>query len=59
MSGNEITVRPERPEDFEAIDDIVTAAFLAEFGTTSEAGLIRTDAATRGARRRSDPGRGS
>jgi predicted N-acetyltransferase YhbS len=42
MSGNEITVRPERPEDFEAIDDIVTAAFLAEFGTTTEAGLIRT-----------------
>jgi predicted N-acetyltransferase YhbS len=42
MSADEITVRPERPEDFEAIEEIVTAAFLAEFGATTEAGLIRT-----------------
>ena len=37
-----ITVRPERAEDYEAIDEVVAAAFLAEFGTTTEVALIRT-----------------
>ncbi len=37
-----ITVREERPDDVDAIDEIVAAAFLAEFGTTSEVGLVRT-----------------
>jgi putative acetyltransferase len=37
-----VTVRPERADDFEAIDEIVAAAFLAEFGTTTEVALIRT-----------------
>jgi predicted N-acetyltransferase YhbS len=37
-----VTVRPERPGDFEAIDEIVSAAFLAEFGTTTEAALVRS-----------------
>jgi predicted N-acetyltransferase YhbS len=42
MPAHAITVREEQPEDVEAIDEIVAAAFLAEFGTTSEAALIRT-----------------
>jgi putative acetyltransferase len=42
MSADAITVRPEQPGDVEAIDDVVSAAFLAGFGTTTEAGLIRT-----------------
>lgn len=37
-----ITIRPEQPGDFDAIDEIVSAAFLAEFGTTTEAALVRT-----------------
>ncbi len=37
-----MTIRPERPADFEAIDEIVSAAFLAEFGTTTEAALVRS-----------------
>jgi putative acetyltransferase len=37
-----VTVRTERVDDHEAIDEIVAAAFLAEFGTTTEARLIRT-----------------
>jgi putative acetyltransferase len=37
-----VSVRPERPDDAAAIDVIVSAAFLAEFGTTSEAELVRT-----------------
>jgi predicted N-acetyltransferase YhbS len=42
VSRHAITVRTERPDDFEAIDEIVSAAFLAEFGTTTEVALIRT-----------------
>jgi predicted N-acetyltransferase YhbS len=42
MTGDPITVREERSDDFEAIDEIVSAAFLAEFGTTTEAALVRT-----------------
>ena len=42
MSRDAITVRAEQPDDFEAIDEIVSAAFLAEFGTTTEVALIRT-----------------
>jgi predicted N-acetyltransferase YhbS len=42
MSADAITMRPERPDDFDAIDEIVSAAFLAEFGTTTEAALVRT-----------------
>jgi putative acetyltransferase len=42
MSESAITVRAERSDDFEAIDEIVSAAFLAEFGTTTEAALVRT-----------------
>ena len=41
-AGANVTVRPERPGDFEAIDEIVSAAFLAEFGSTTEAELIRS-----------------
>lgn len=37
-----IVVRPERPDDVEAIDEIVGAAFSAEFGTTTEVALVRT-----------------
>ena len=37
-----VSVRAETPDDAEAIDEVVAAAFLAEFGTTTEAGLIRT-----------------
>ena len=37
-----VTVRPERAGDYEAIDELVEAAFLAEFGTTTEVALIRT-----------------
>ncbi len=42
MTGDPITVRAERSDDFEAIDEIVSAAFLAEFGATTEAALVRT-----------------
>ncbi len=41
VSRGAITVRAERPDDFEAIDEVVSAAFLAEFGTTTEVELIR------------------
>lgn len=34
-----IELRPERPEDHEGIDGVVAAAFLAEFGSTSQGGL--------------------
>jgi putative acetyltransferase len=37
-----VSVRSEMPDDAAAIDEIVSAAFLAEFGTTNEAQLIRT-----------------
>lgn len=42
MTRDAITVRVERSDDYEAIDEIVSAAFLAEFGTTTEAALVRT-----------------
>lgn len=41
MPVSSTTVRAERSGDFEAIDQIVSAAFLAEFGTTTEAALVR------------------
>jgi putative acetyltransferase len=37
-----VSVRPEAPTDAMAIDEIVSTAFLAEFGTTTESALIRT-----------------
>jgi predicted N-acetyltransferase YhbS len=37
-----VSIRAERPDDAAAIDQVVSAAFLAEFGTTDEAELIRT-----------------
>lgn len=42
LASTNITVRPERPDDAEAIDEIVASAFLAEFGTTTEVALVRT-----------------
>lgn len=38
----EIDIRPEDPADHDRVDDIVRAAFLAEFGSTSEVDLVRT-----------------
>lgn len=37
-----VSIRAETPDDAAAIDEIVSAAFIAEFGTTDEAELIRT-----------------
>jgi putative acetyltransferase len=37
-----VRVRPEEPRDADAIDRVVADAFLAEFGSTSEASLVRT-----------------
>ena len=40
-TSTNVIVRPERPDDVEAIDEIVAAAFSAEFGTTTEVDLVR------------------
>jgi putative acetyltransferase len=37
-----ISIRPEAPGDEEAIDAIVRDAFLQQFGSDSEVGLVRT-----------------
>jgi putative acetyltransferase len=37
-----IEIRPETQHDHAAVDEIVRAAFLAEFGSTSEVGLVQT-----------------
>jgi predicted N-acetyltransferase YhbS len=42
VAPDALSVRSEMPSDAAAIDEIVSAAFLAEFGTTNEAELIRT-----------------
>lgn len=42
MTSEPPHIRVEQPADAEAIDQIVSAAFLAGFGTTSEAPLVRT-----------------
>jgi predicted N-acetyltransferase YhbS len=34
-----IEIRPEEPNDHDAVDEVVRAAFLAEFGSTSEVEL--------------------
>lgn len=36
-----VEIRSERDEDHPAVDEIVGAAFLAEFGSTSEVSLVR------------------
>lgn len=38
----DLRIRPETPDDLDAIDRVIGAAFLAEFGSTSEVGLVRT-----------------
>lgn len=38
----EVRVRPEDPDDVDAIDRVVGEAFLTEFGSTSEVTLVRT-----------------
>jgi putative acetyltransferase len=42
MSDVVISIRPEAPGDEEAIDVIVRGAFLQQFGSDSEVGLVRT-----------------
>jgi predicted N-acetyltransferase YhbS len=41
-SQQPLEIRAEIPDDHLAVDEIVRAAFLAEFGSTSEVGLVRT-----------------
>ena len=38
----DLRLRPETTDDIDAIDRVVRAAFLAEFGSTAEVGLVRT-----------------
>ncbi len=40
-SRPDVIIRPETPNDADAIDRVVGPAFLAEFGTTSEVELVR------------------
>jgi putative acetyltransferase len=42
VQHGDISIRPERQDDGDAIDDVVGAAFMAEFGSTSEVQLVRT-----------------
>lgn len=38
---DDVTIRPEAPCDEEAIDAVVLGAFMAQFGSDSEVGLVR------------------
>ncbi len=42
MPDSTIVIRPEAPGDEAAIDAVVSAAFLQQFGSDSEVGLVRT-----------------
>lgn len=41
MSALDVVIRPEAPGDEEAIDAVVRQAFLQQFGSDSEVGLVR------------------
>ena len=42
MSDDVVAIRPEAPGDEEAIDEVVRDAFMRQFGSDSEVGLVRT-----------------
>lgn len=42
MSDDVVAIRPEAPGDEEAIDAVVREAFMRQFGSDSEVGLVRT-----------------
>jgi putative acetyltransferase len=41
MSDDVMVIRPEAPGDEDAIDEVVRAAFMQQFGSDSEVGLVR------------------